>query len=191
MNRPSPFPHRILRRASRQRGTAAVEFAIAGIVLLVFIFGVLEMSRMLFVWNTMNHVTNRAARAAAMVKFSDTAAKDALRGKAMFLNDQGKLILGGGIGPEHLRIDYLGPQATPVSSAPSCTARNAMICLNDPNDSRCVRFVRVRLCQPGTDCQAVPFAPMVSLGAFDALNFDMPPFTAVAPVEALGQLSCP
>jgi Flp pilus assembly protein TadG len=183
--------HRSILRLASQRGTAAVEFAILSIVLFLFIFGVMEISRVIFVWSTMTEVTNRAARAAAMTDFTDAAAKASLRQTAMFLAAPGdKLILGGDIGYTHLMIDYLGDNATTrITTLPASAADNTAICMNNPSAPNCIRFVRVRLCLPLTDCTAVPYAPLVSLPGMEAFNINMPYFTAIAPLGTCGAVT--
>ncbi|MFK8067842.1 MAG: TadE/TadG family type IV pilus assembly protein [Gammaproteobacteria bacterium] len=49
-----------------QRGTTTVEFAILGSVLFILIFGVIEIGRAFFVWNSIGEVTRRGARLAAV-----------------------------------------------------------------------------------------------------------------------------
>lgn len=50
----------------RERGTTTVEFAIIGALAMVVLFGVIEVGRMLFVWNTITEATRRGARIAAV-----------------------------------------------------------------------------------------------------------------------------
>jgi hypothetical protein len=180
--------HRPRHRSAPQHGTASVEFAVVGIVLFLFIFGVMEISRALFLWSTMTEVASRAVRAAAMTDFNDAAGKDQLRQHAMFLSASGdKLILTSNIGYDYLKIDYLSPDAVnPVASMPANPADNTALCLNKPNDTGCVRYVRVRLCMPNTNCTPVPYVPMLSLPGMAAFNINMPVFTAISPVETLG-----
>jgi hypothetical protein len=49
-----------------QRGTTTVEFAIVGTVFFVVLFGVIEVGRALFVWNTVTEATRRGARVAVV-----------------------------------------------------------------------------------------------------------------------------
>lgn len=50
----------------KQKGTTTVEFAIIGSVMLVLIFGVIEIARAFFVWNSVVEATRRGARVAAV-----------------------------------------------------------------------------------------------------------------------------
>jgi hypothetical protein len=55
----------------------------------------------------------------------------------------------------------------------------------DPNSDSCIRFVRVRVCDPSnpTTCDAVQSRPIVGL-----LNFaiNLPKATTIVPAESLG-----
>ncbi|TFW29727.1 hypothetical protein [Massilia horti] len=95
---------------------------------------------------------------------SDADAKNRLRQRAMFL---------AGPGDKMILRDYPGPDAKAPSPMPHCAARNAPVCMKNLADSGCVRFMRVRLCQPGGEGMA-------------ALKIDLPWFTTVLPLEALG-----
>lgn len=57
----------------RERGTTTVEFAIVGALALVVLFGVIEVGRMLFVWNTIAEATRRGARVAAVCPINSPA----------------------------------------------------------------------------------------------------------------------
>jgi hypothetical protein len=172
-------------RPSAQRGTAAVEFAAVAMVFLVFMFGLLEMTRAFYLWSTMTEVVSRAARAVAMTDPSNPAALAEARRNAIFLrNPDGKLTLGGDIDESYLLVDYLARDMTTKVAAPPCPAQNVINCLNDPDSASCVRFVRVRMCQPGTECTPVPYPPLFSVIALDRLEF--PTFATVVAVETLG-----
>ncbi|WP_307164885.1 TadE family protein [Massilia sp. WF1] len=56
-----------------QNGTAAVEFAILALLFFTLVFGIIEVSRLLFVYNTLQEVTRRAVAAAVHVYPYDTA----------------------------------------------------------------------------------------------------------------------
>lgn len=49
-----------------QKGLATVEFAVAGTAVLIVLFSCLEISRALYVWNTLGEATRRAARLGAV-----------------------------------------------------------------------------------------------------------------------------
>lgn len=58
----------------RQRGAAAVEFALVVILVIFLLFGLIEFGRALFKWNSAVDVTRRGARTAAIVAVGDSAA---------------------------------------------------------------------------------------------------------------------
>lgn len=57
---------RRLPRARRQRGVAALEFAIISVVFFTLLIGVMEMGRVLFYWNTASEATRLGARVAVV-----------------------------------------------------------------------------------------------------------------------------
>lgn len=177
----------------RQRGVAAVEFALVAGLFFLFLFAMLEVARALYLWNTVQEVTRRAARAAAVGDFSDAGAMQQLRQQAVFRDAPGRLVLGGAIDDSYVRIDYLSlpaPTATPVPVGvmPACPARNRVNCINDPHGSSCIRFVRASLCLPGgASCEPVPYqtiVPMVDMLLPAGATLPTAATTAVA--ESLG-----
>lgn len=69
MNRQPGFPH--LRE--RQRGAAAVEFALVAIVFFMLLIGIVEMGRVLFTWNAAAEATRYGARVAVVCGVNDPA----------------------------------------------------------------------------------------------------------------------
>lgn len=56
-----------------QRGTTTVEFAVISVALFIVLFGVIEVARALFVWNTVSAATQRGARIATVCPMNDAA----------------------------------------------------------------------------------------------------------------------
>lgn len=181
-----------------QSGSTAVELAFVLIPFLMFLFGVIELARAIFVLNTLQEVTRRAASAAAHVDFQDETAKSAVRQNALFRTTAGQLIMGDPVTDQHIRIDYLALVRTaggsmtltpiPTSSMPSCPARNRLTCMANPHDASCIRFVRVRVCDPAASgvCTPVRYNAMLSL---ISLPLDLPISTTIASAESLGHES--
>lgn len=169
-----------------QRGTAAVEFAMVALLFFTFIFAAFELSRALFLWNTVTEVTRRAARAAAVSGF-DAPSKDAVRRQAMF--DAATLPLAGEVTDQHLAIDYLQSDAqTPVSAMPLCPTANLINCTANPNGPSCIRYVRVRLCLDGPgSCSQIPYTTMTGLENFVPGSLSFPRFTTISPIGSLGR----
>jgi hypothetical protein len=183
-----PWPTR------QQRGIAAVEFALLAIVFFMLVFSMLEVTRAVYLFNTLQEITRRAAMDAANSAF-DPASMEAVRRRAMFSDPNGNLILGFPVTPAHLKIDYLsvtggaggstlGTQV--VSALPSCPAENATNCLTDPYGASCIRLVQVRICQPteGAECAAVPYQSVFPF--IDLSMVTLPRATTIVPAQTLG-----
>lgn len=194
--------NRCRRFAPAQAGVAAVEFALVVLIFLTLIFGVLELSRSMYLFNTLQEVTRRAANGAANVDYRSAAALDAVRQAAIFRTSPGDLLLGDPVTDASIRIDYLAATReasgvlalTPIATLPSCPARNRVICMSDPNDSTCIRFVRARVCQPGTTDRCVPL-PYKTVFPLIGLPMSLPTAPTIVSAETLGfvqgALPCP
>jgi Flp pilus assembly protein TadG len=69
MKRRPGFPH----PRERQRGAAAVEFALVAIVFFMLLIGIVEMGRVLFTWNAAAEATRYGARVAVVCGLNDAA----------------------------------------------------------------------------------------------------------------------
>ncbi|MES2297142.1 MAG: TadE family protein [Pseudomonadota bacterium] len=173
-------------QAPRRRGGATiVEFAFAASIFLTLMFGALEFARMLFVWNSMQEVTRRAARAAVVSNFTDNAALAQLKAAAVFADPQHPTsIFGTDVGADHIRITYLNRDLAEVSPLPASPNANLANCASTPAAAACIRFVRVQICANGSGaaCEAVHYSPIVPV--FPALS--MPLFPVIIPAQSLG-----
>ena len=171
------------------RGSVSVELALALPVFLGMLLIMFESARALYLLNTLAEASRRAARAVATTDFNLAPSLDQIRERALF----GKpvLPLGAPISTAHIQISYLAAdRATPVSPVPACPEANLAACTANPNASNCVRFVRVRICQPGggASCDPVPFEPLLGAGGLIPA-VSLPRFETIAPVESLGHQS--
>jgi hypothetical protein len=184
------------RHAERQTGAALVEFALISFVLFAVLFAVLEVAHAIYLWNTLQEVTRRAASAATATDFSDQGAMDRVRQGAIFRTSSGTLLLGKPVTDAHVRIDYLSLARdgngvltlTPLGAGllPACPARNMLNCTADPYGNNCIRFVRVRICAADGDastCNAVPYSPFT---LFPGFTMSLPTATAIVKAGALG-----
>ncbi|MES2742343.1 MAG: TadE family protein [Pseudomonadota bacterium] len=183
-------------RPGGRAGAFTVEFALTLVFFLALVFAMLELGRAVYLWNTLQEVTRRAARGAAIANFADPAIMDQVRQRALLRASPGALALGGALGEGHVRIDYLaldsGNQLQAIAVLPACPPRNLVNCQSDPHGASCIRFVRVRICLPGAGsaCQAVPYQPMVpwvgDLFAIGGVAINLPQSTTVTRAETLG-----
>jgi Flp pilus assembly protein TadG len=181
-------------RNARQAGVAAVEFAIVASVFFLFIFGIMELVRVMYVINTLQEVTRRAAVDAAH-KPTDNDTLAQVRANAIFRDGPGILLLADPVTDAHVRIDYLAllrnadgstsPTLIPPSSVPSTPAQNRVNCAANANAPNCVRLVRTRICAPSGDgaCPSVPYKTLFSM---IELPIPLPTSTTIVPVQGLG-----
>jgi hypothetical protein len=174
----------------RQRGVAAVEFGLLVVGFFFFVFGICELARAVYLINTLQEVTRRAAVLAANTNFSSV---DSVRRQALFGDQNGNLILGAPITPQHLKIEYLslsrdstGTLQLKPATMPSCPARNRLNCLADPYSESCIRFIRVRVCEPASSssCDGVGYQSMFTLIDLSAMK--LPTAATVVPAGSLG-----
>lgn len=185
----------IRRFRNAQTGTTAVEVAALSGLFFMLVFGALELARLMFVFNTLQEVTRRAAVAAVNVDPRDTAAIDKVKQNAIFRDSPGELMLASPITDKYVRIDYRAltraPDGTPTmadvaqTSWPTCPGQNRQICMNNPNDPTCIRFVRVSVCDPAntSQCDAVPTTLSIPFVNF---TVNLPRATTIVPAESLG-----
>lgn len=86
-----------------QAGFATVEFAAISVAFFLILFGAMEISRLLFTWNTLDAVTQRAARIAAVCPPNAAS----IRRIAAFGSNQRSGGLIPDLADENLQISYL------------------------------------------------------------------------------------
>ncbi len=159
----------------RQRGAAAVEFAIIAMLLFTLLFGIIEFGRLFYVFNTVQEVTRRAAREAVVSEIDET--NHPAISLALFGGNS--LPAGAEITAANVSIEYLKADRTTIlteSTLPDNAADNISECLKvEPND--CIAFVRVSII-------GATYAPMV--GLFPFLSVPIPASTVTMPAESLG-----
>ncbi|TFW29876.1 TadE/TadG family type IV pilus assembly protein [Massilia horti] len=188
----------LLRRApiSRQGGGAAVEFAIVAILFFTLVFGIIELCRIMYMYNTLAEVTRSAATAAANISFKKPTELARVRQKAIFQDSPGFLPFGAPITDKNIRIDYLSlptqssgsvtPTPISTSALPGCPARNRQNCLENQYGASCIRLVQARVCSDDSstsDCKPVEYQmlfPLVKLGVY------LPISSTIVRAETLG-----
>ena len=175
-------------RRRGQRGMAAVEFSFCAVLFFLFVCGVIELARALYLYGSMVEVTRRAARTAAFTDFSKQGQIDDLKKRAMFEDINGGLPLRGDLTSANLKIDYLNASMAPITP-PVCPAQNYVHCSADPEGASCIRFVRVRLCSTGSSqggCTRVDYKPILNADFFPGAPLQIPTFATVTPAGSLG-----
>lgn len=168
----------------KQSGVAAVEFALVAMLFFVLLFGIIEMGRLLYVWNTVQEVTRRAAREAVVTDFSNAAAMAAVKQDALF--GAASLPAAPEVGDLSVQIIYLNPSRNEIadSDLPTDPADNVEACADYADN--CIAYVEASLqtCPKNGSCSAVQYLPMVGLFPFFQLN--IPISTVVMPAESMG-----
>ncbi|MBY0556453.1 MAG: pilus assembly protein [Burkholderiaceae bacterium] len=180
------------------RGTIAVEFALVLGVFLLVLFGILAVAQTMYVLNTLQEVSRRAAAAAAKADFSDAAAMQQIRQNALFRDSPGTLAFAAPVNDTHVWIDYLSIAKAadgslslqPIASMPASPAANRIVCMNDPYSDNCVQFVRVRLCATAdaNGCQPVT---LTTVFPWVRLLLPLPSATTIVKAEGLGYIASP
>jgi hypothetical protein len=176
---------------SKQGGVAAVEFGLIAILFFLLVFGIIELCRIMYMYNTLAEVTRSVASAAAKIDFRDTATLDQKRQQAVFRDSPGSLPFGDPITDQHIRIDYLAitpsGNLTPISSSslPGCPARNRQNCLENQYGASCIRLVRARVCGNGSAGACEP-AQYQTLFPLVNLNVKLPISSTIVQAETLG-----
>ncbi len=164
-----------------------MEFALVATLLLTLLFGVMELGRILFVWNSAQEVTRRAARDAAVWGFDLTAAA------------QYDAVLHPGAGTGTIAFPGIGEitngtvaiqfmtgaygALSPTSAPPVSAALNQSNCALGL--SPCVTAVQASLCAPGiTPCQPVAYLPIGIFGT--GFQLFLPMATVTVPLEGAG-----
>jgi len=190
-------PLRILSTAHSQRGVAAVEFALIAVVFFMVLLGIAEFGRIMYVWNTTQEVTRRAAREAVVRDFS-AAETAAIKREAIFqAGTSGTVSLPAGVEITNttVRLVYLtvdaggNPVAITAGNMPADPADNISACGDAARMFiSCIRFVQACIAVDDTCVSSIPYQPMVvllgNLGIDLAIN--IPASTVVMPAESLG-----
>ena len=156
----------------RQRGAAAVEFALVAMLFFTLLFGMLEVARVLFVFNTVQEVTRRAAREAAL---RWTTEQDAIKTYALF----GRQALPGApeLSAANISIVYLKADGLPVVTEPDDPSDNLSACGDSNRTESCIYSVQVTVSN-------VTYSPIFSLLGF--VDLQLPASQVTIHAESMG-----
>lgn len=169
------------------RSTAAAVLAALAFCALALV--IVEAARMIFLWHALSESTRRVARAAAITDYASAASAPSIAAAALF-NNSGAMPLDEAITRDNVRVEYLTAGLAPAL-LPACPPQNLANCRADPAAANCVRFVRVRLCQPGAGavCAPLAYAPLLAPGWLLPPALALPTFAAVRPAGTLGYVA--
>jgi hypothetical protein len=180
-------------RKPNQAGVAAVEFALLAVLFFLIVLGIIELARVMYMYNTLPEVTRRVAREAANISFIDGSALNSARKRAVFAETTGALPFGSPVTFENIRLEWLylpvnmsELKPIPTGSMPSCPARNRVNCMKDPNAANCIRAVQASICkdgQNGATCTPVDYQPLIPL---INLPVKLPTALTIVSAETLG-----
>lgn len=158
----------------KQRGAAVVEFAFICLLFFTILFAILEFGRMMYVYNTMQEVTRRGARA-AVVSWIDPASQAEIRSFAFFGGTA--IPAGAEVQDDDMTIVYLNQAGGISSPPPTSPGDNLSACGDALRTAECIYSVRVSI-------TGVSYSPMVSLFSF--LGVNLPPASVTMHAESLG-----
>ena len=156
----------------RARGVATIEFALVCLMYFTLIFGALEFARLLYVFNTLQEVTRRAAREMTVRWIDQEAAV-----KTLALFGGTALPAGAEITSSSINIEYLAADGSVVTSFPSDPGDNLSACGDATRTASCIYSVRVSI-------NNIQYTPMVSLFSF--LNMNLPNSSVTMHAESMG-----
>lgn len=164
--------NRLPLQSNRQAGVATVEMALCCLIFFTLVFGILEFGRMLYIYNTMQEVTRRAAREATIRWVDKTST---IKDVALF----GGISMPGApeIRDSNVFIRYLNAAGSEVTTYPTSPGDNMSACNDVTRTNECIRSVSVSL-------ENVTYVPMLSM--FGYLSIAMPKTTVVMYAESLG-----
>jgi hypothetical protein len=143
----------------RQQGMTTVEAAIGGVLMMIMLFGTIEIARAIFVWNFLDEVTRRGARVAAVCPIDRT--DDAIAKRVAIFAPPG------------------GPNQSPVVNELSTDDLDLEYLdaagVDNGTEFEDVKFVRV----------SIPSFELRFL-FFNALAWTTPDFLTILPSESLG-----
>ena len=122
-------------RPSRQRGVAAVEFAIVSSLLFTVLFGVMEMGRLLWTWNAAVEATRFGARLAVVCDLNDSHIKSRMISRLPSLTN-GNIV-----------VTYLNPPAAD-NTCTTATCKAVKVSLTGYTHQTIIPFVPLSLTLP-------------------------------------------
>ena len=144
-----------------QQGLFIVEFAIIAAALFILLFGVIELSRIIWIWNTADEATRRGARVAAVCPINHPSVPEATIFAPAGSGGPSPILRN--LTTANVQVDYLD-----ANGAAETTFSD-------------IEFVRVSL----VNYTVTPLIPFINTA------FTLPPFETTIPSESLGLIPDP
>ncbi|WP_246167628.1 TadE family protein [Propionivibrio limicola] len=122
-------------RVREQHGVAAVEFALVAAVFFTLLIGIMEMGRLLWVWNAAAESTRLGARLAVVCSMGDGDIMDRMQRMLPNLSDA------------QIEIDYLNPPSAP-NTCTIDTCKEVRVRLTDYVHQTIIPFVPLSVTLP-------------------------------------------
>ena len=119
----------------RQAGVAAVEFALVSAIFFTMLLGVIEMGRLLWIWNAAVEATRLGARLAVVCDIGDADIKLRMTQRVPNLSTS------------HITVDYLNPPAA-VNTCTSANCKAVSVRLSGFTHQTIIPFVPLTLTLP-------------------------------------------
>jgi Flp pilus assembly protein TadG len=120
---------------SPQRGAAAVEFALVATLFFTVLFGVIEMGRLLWIWNAAVEATRFGARMAVVCDINDTDIVTRMQQRLP------------GVTGVNIAVDYLNPPA-PVNTCTTADCKAVRVSLSGYVHQPIIPFVPLNITLP-------------------------------------------
>jgi Flp pilus assembly protein TadG len=162
----------------KQQGVAAVEFALVAMLFFTILLAIIEIGRMLFIFNTMQEMTRRGARE-AVVRWVDAASQADIKSIAVF--NGASMPANPDLTAANITITYLQKdgvtEVTTLPGNPANPGDNLSACGDSTRIANCIYYVRVSI-------TGATFTPM--MGLFDFLTMPLPSSEVTMHAESLG-----
>ncbi len=159
----------------KQRGVAAVEFALVAMLFFTILLAIIEIGRMLFIFNTMQEMTRRGARE-AVVRWVDATSQADIKSIAVFNGTS--MPANPYLTTANITLTYLQKDGvSEVTAFPADPGDNLSACGDSTRVANCIYNVRVSI-------TGATFTPM--MGLFDFLTMPMPTSEVTMHAESLG-----
>lgn len=147
----------------RQQGTTIVEFALTVAGLLLLLFCLIEIGRVLFVYNALAEGTRRGARLAAVCPVNDPRPKT-----AVIFTEGGTSLIASGLSIDNVTVEYLNSSGAVVANPTEAT------------NFLTLRYVRVQVVNYNHHLLIPLFPP------YTQWTLSAPAFASTVPIESLG-----